>query len=255
MSCCLVRRDGEAVGGVAEALDVRRLLPGGPVGAVAPLNLGISNVSSGAATYVAPSGTTSLLAHTERERWTIGAGAGSTAGHRNGVQIWSRGVFGGFRMTWVVHLQTLVNNAALGFRSIVCLRAATAVIPVANPSTLTDVVGFGFDPAAAPQWSLMHNDAAGACTVTPLGANFIANTTDLLAFIIAAERGGSQYECSAINLTVGAASRVDLTAAANIPASTLLLSENVWLNSNGDATTAATIDVAEIVAETQPLAV
>lgn len=253
MSCCVQTTGGVPDGGAAAAaLDVRRLLPGGPVGAVAPINLGISNLSSGAATYVAPTAGTSLLAATERERWTIAAGAGATAGHRNGVQIWNRDAFGGFRIFWVVHLQALINNAALGYRAFVGLRAATAVLPVVNPSTFTDIVGFGFDPAAAPQWSLMHNDAAGVATVTPLGAGFIANTTDLIVFEASAVASGADFSLRAVNLTTPADSGV-LPAAANIPAAALLLSENVWLNSNGDATTAATIDVAEIVAETTPL--
>ncbi len=236
MTCCLDVLDGEEAGGggaTAELVDVRRLLPA--VGAVAPLNLGISNTTSGVGSYVAPVGTTTIRDATERQRYANGPGAGTTAGHRNNVQIWNRGAAGGFTMRWVVTLNTLVNNAALGFRAIVCLRAATAVIPVANPSTLTDVVGFGFDPAAAPQWSLMHNDAAGACTVVPCGAGFVANVTDLIAFEVSALRNGTQFETRAENLTNG--SLFVQSVAAEIPVSTLLLSENVWLNTTADVTT------------------
>jgi hypothetical protein len=49
------------------------------------------------------------------------------------------------------------------------------------------------------------------------------------------------------NLTT-ASGLFSITYNSNLPAATLLLSDNVWLNSNGDATTAATVDVAEIVA-------
>lgn len=252
MGCCVEQTNGIAGGGggvVAAAEEIRRLLPGS--GVAAPLNLGISNVSSGAASYIAPVDTTTALNAAERERWSIGPGAGSTAGHRNGVQIWSRGAFGGFRMRWVVHLNTLVNNAALGFRAYIGMRAATAVIPVVNPSTLTDVVGFGFDPAPAPIWSLMHNDAAGACTVVPLSAAFTANTTDLIAFQIEALRNGTEFTCTAENLTTGITEQ--LIAASNIPASTLLLSENVWYNTTADVTTVAQIDVSLIQVATAPV--
>ena len=228
-------------------------MPAGPVGVVAPLNLGISNVSSAAASYVAPTGGASLLAATELERWTAGVGAGQTAGHRNGVQIWNRDAFGGFHLMWFVHLQTLINNAALGYRAYVGLRAATAAIPAVNPSTLTDIVGFGFDPAAAPQWNLLHNDAAGAATPVPLGAAFLANTTSLLLFEISALALGADFTMRARDLTTGDDSG-NLVVNTNIPAAALLFSENVWLNSNADATTAATIDVAEVRAITTPLA-
>jgi hypothetical protein len=252
MSCCVERADGVPAGGAAaEAQDIRRLLPGGPAGA-APINLGISNISSGGATYVAPSGGTTLLAATERRRWTSAVGAAQTAGHRNGTQIWNRDAFGGFALRWVVHLQTLINNLGLGHRAYVGLRAATAVIPAINPSTLTNIVGFGFDPDAAPQWSTMVNDAAGLATVTPLGAGFIANTTDLLAFEVSAVRSGADFSLRAVNLTTGVDSG-PIVIAANIPALALLLSENVWQNTTADVTTAATIDVAEITAITEPL--
>lgn len=242
-------------GAVAELVDVRRLLPPGTAiaSAAAPLNLGISNVSSGTHTYVAPSAGTSLLAATERSRWTGAAAAGTTAGHRNGSQIWNRDTFGGFTLRWVVHLQTLVNNLVLGYRSYVGLAAQTAVLPVVNPSTFVDIVGFGFDPAPAPQWSVMTNDAAGLATVTALGVDFIANTTDLVAFQISAIRGAADFTMHAENLTTGIVSPT-FVVAANIPAAALLLSENVWLNSTADVTTAVTIDIAEIRAETALLA-
>jgi hypothetical protein len=235
----------------ADTVDVRRLLPSSTT--VAPLNLGIGNVSSGPSSYVAPTGGASLLASVELERWTIPAAGGSTAGHRNGVQIWNRDAFGGFTLRWVMHLQTLVNNGAAGYRAFVGLAAQTAVLPTVNPSTFTNIVGFGFDPAAAPQWSTMVNDAAGAATVTALGAGFVANTTSLMFFEIEADAGGSDFRMRAVDLTTGADSGV-ITVAANIPASTLLFSENVWLNSGGDATTQATVDVAEILVFRAPLA-
>lgn len=242
---CLRRLDGEAVGGTTAELEERLLLPGGPAGVVAPLNLGIPNISSGAASYIAPAAGTSLLDSLEWERWAIGPGAGQTAGHRSGAQIWTRDTFGGFALTWVVHLRTLVNNAALGFRAFVGIAAQVAVLPAVNPSTFTNVVGFGFDPAAAPQWSIMHNDGAGACTVTPLGAGFVANTTDVLLLEVEADAGGAGFRVRARNLTTPADSGV-VTVAANMPAAASLFSDNAWYNTNADATTAAQIEVNKI---------
>lgn len=253
MSGCLERVDGEAVGGAAADLDVRELLPGGPVGAVAPLNLGIANISSGAATYIPPAGATTLLDSLEWERWTVGPGAGQTAGHRTGIQVWSRdAAFGGFHVSWLVHLRTLLNNAALGFRAYVGLAAQVAVLPAVNPSTFTNIVGFGFDPAAAPQWTLLHNDAAGPATPTPLGASFLAATTDVLFFEVEADPGGADFRCRARNLTTPADTGV-LLVNTNVPAAASLFSDNAWYNTNADATTAAQIELARVRAIRPPV--
>lgn len=231
--------------------EVRRLLPGGPVGAAAPVNLGISNASSGAASYVAPTGGTSLLASVELERWSAAAAAGTTVGHRNGTPIWNRDAFGGFLLRWVFRLGTFVAGAN-GYRAFVGLRALATAIPAVNPSTLVNIVAVGFDPGAAQQWSLMHNDGAGTAVVTPLGVDFAASASHLMALEIAAERGGSSFELFLQNLTTEAESGPH-TIASEIPAQATLLSEHVWLNSSADTTTGPAIDVASIEAETERL--
>lgn len=247
MTCCDTTTDGAADPSLD--VDVRRLLPGGPTGAVAPANNGIPNASSGTFSYVRPSGTPATLLDTlELMRWTAVAGAGSTAGHRSDAQIWNRTQFGGFTIRFVVHLQTFDAD----FRCFVGLRAATAVIPSANVSTLTNVVGFGFDPAGA-QWASVQNDAAGAATITNLGAGFVQSTADVLLVTIEADRSGSEFRASLDNLTTGAGTGV-LTFNAEIPGATLSLSSNAWYNSGAEAATQATIDLAEIESRTTRLA-
>lgn len=246
MACCGRRvTDGDAP--AALELDIRRLLPAG-VGSVAPLNLGIASANSGASTYVAPAGGTTILDSTERQRWTSVVGAGSTCGTRNNSQIWNRDAFGGFTLRWVFRVATFVS----GHRWYVGLRGATAVIGAVNPSTLTDIVGVGFD-IAATQWSSMHNDAVGGAVVTALGVSFNVNTAHLLVLTIAADRSGSEYRLILDNLTTAATTGV-LSFTTEIPAVAVLLSENVWANTGTDATTAATMDVAEIEAQTELLA-
>lgn len=245
--CCLQRLDGEAVGGSASSGDLRRLLPGGPAGAVAPVNLGIPNVTSGAASYVAPTSTATLLGTLELERYTSVVGAGSTSGHRSGSQIWGRGAFGGFTIRFVFHLQSFDAD----FRAFVGLRAATAVIPAVNPSTLTDILGMGFDPAGA-EWASMHNDAAGAAVTANLGASYAPNTTDVLALTVTAQPSGADYTCTFENLTVGAAATVVSTFSTDIPGAALFLSSNIWYNTGAEAATACIIDMAEITALTPP---
>jgi hypothetical protein len=247
LTCCETTTDGAAASGGGPQLDVRRLLPAGP-GSVAPANLGIASVNSGGVTYIAPTSSATLLDSTERQQWASGVGAGSTAGTRNNVQVWSRGAFGGFTMRWVFRAATFVS----GHRWYVGLRGATAVIGAVNPSTLTDIVGVGFDIAAS-QWSSLHNDAAGAAVATPLGAAFNVATTDLLELVISAERAGAAFELALHNLTSVQTTGV-LTFTTEIPAATTLLSTNVWANTGTDATTSATIQVAEIEVQTERLA-
>jgi hypothetical protein len=246
LTCCGRSTDADAPVAAAQ-LDVRRLLPAG-VGSVAPLNLGIASANSGGVTYVSPTSSATLLDSTERQQWASAVGAGSTSGTRNNVQVWSRGAFGGFAIRWVFRAATFVA----GHRWYVGLRGATAVIGAVNPSTLTDIVGVGFD-IAATQWSSMHNDGAGAAVVTPLGAAFNVATTDLLELVISAERAGAGFDLALHNLTTVQTTGV-LTFTTEIPAATTLLSTNVWANTGTDATTAATIHVAEIEAQTERLA-
>jgi hypothetical protein len=249
MGCCVQNTDGVPSGGSSSAgslVDVRRLLPAG-AGSVAPLNLGIASANSGGVTYIAPTSGATLLDSTERQQWASAVGAGSTSGHRNNVQIWNRDAFGGFLLRWVWRPATFVA----GHRWYVGMRGATAVIGAVNPSTLTDIVGVGFD-IAATQWSLMHNDGAGGATVTPLGASFNVITTSLLALEVEVAAGDTEFSVTMVDLTTGATTGA-MAVSANIPAAGVLLSENVWANTGTDATTSATIQIAKIEAQTPVL--
>jgi hypothetical protein len=248
MSCCVEQTDGapgSGGGAAAAAVDVRRLLPAGPASA-GPLDLGIGNASSGTSSFVAPTNTLTPFTHTAKQQWTSAAAPGTTVGHRSGTSLWSRGANGGFSMRWVFSLSTLVVSA---YRSYVGMRALATAIPSVDPSTLVNIIGVGFDPAAAPEWALMHNDGAGAATVVPLG--IAVTTNDLMLLTIVTERSGADFTFRVRNVDTGADSG-EIVVAADIPPSTTLLSEHVWLNSGADATTDPRIQVAEIEAQTTP---
>ena len=50
-----------------------------------------------------------------------------------------------------------------GMRAFVGLTSGTTAVVTVNPSTLTNMLGFGFD-LGETAWTFMHNDASGTCT-------------------------------------------------------------------------------------------
>ena len=72
---------------------------------------------------------------------------------------------------------------------------ASAAIGNVNPSTLIHVVGIASNSGDA-NFSIIHNDGAGAATVVPLGALFPANTrnTDLYSLKLYSPPGANYVE-------------------------------------------------------------
>ncbi len=69
------------------------------------------------------------------------------------------------RFSFGTSFTTAGANWFIGFRN------PQTAIPTVNPSTLTNMIGFGLDPSQTTI-RFMHNDGAGTATVTDLGANF-----------------------------------------------------------------------------------
>lgn len=224
--------------------NVYRLLPASQ--GVAPVNLGIPNVSSGGVTHPALA-STNLLTSTPRTRWTSLVGAGNTTGHRSNFLLFWRGDAAGVGGFDVIFRFAQTAFAA-GHRAFTGLRGATTVIPAIDPSALTDVVGVGYDLGDS-QWALIHSDAGGPATVTPLGASFNVSTSDLLELRLQSDPNGSEIAWRLRNLSTGALAFG--TLAANIPAATQFLSTNVWANTGSDGTTAAQVEITMIYAEVE----
>ncbi|MCH9637760.1 MAG: hypothetical protein K0U16_07435 [Gammaproteobacteria bacterium] len=232
--------------GLQESLaqnNVYRLLPAS-VG-VAPLNLGIPNVSSGGVTHPAL-GASNLMRSTPRTVWTSLVGTGNTSGHRSNVLLFFRGDaagLGGFEIVF----RFAQTAFATGHRAFVGLRAATAAIPAVNPSTLTNIIGMGYDLGNS-QWEILHNDAAGSATSISLGTDFDVDITELLELRLQADPNASTVNYRARNLTTGAEASGVLST--DLPADTEFLSTNAWANTGSDATTAAEIALTLIYAQT-----
>ena len=76
---------------------------------------------------------------------------------------------GGFKNLWLWGPATGVANAS--HRAFAGMRGSTAAPTDVNPSTLTNIVGMGYD-AADTNVQFMHNDGSGTATKIDLGAAF-----------------------------------------------------------------------------------
>lgn len=231
--------------GTSDAFDnILRNIPAAALnGARAPV--GIPAAISGTPSAPQPTPTTALTS-LQRTRYTTGIGAGLPAALRSALGLWWRGNaagLGGFDVRWPFGLASF----AAGYRAFVGFRALAALIPNVDPSTLVNIIGIGLN-AGDTQWSLMHNDAADAATVVPLGPQFDVAVDALLQVRISADPNAASVDWEVRNLESGATASGSL--AADIPAATVFLSSHVWANTGTDATTALMLDVGEIPAET-----
>lgn len=215
----------------------------------ARVNAGINTgIGTGTLTGAVQSAT-SLLASTPRSNLTTPAGAGTGVAYRNGLGIWWRGNaagLGGF----TARFRFAVTSFLVGHRAFTGFRNTVAQIGNVDPSTLVNVIGMGYD-AGATQWSIMHNDAAGACTVVPLGASFNVSTTDLLELTLTAAANAASVDWLVRNLSTPASQAGNI--AANLPANNIFLSTHVWSNTGADATTPTACDLVDVVIQTPTL--
>lgn len=74
-----------------------------------------------------------------------------------------------------------------GMRAFVGLSAGTTAVVTVDPSTLTNMLGFGFDRLDSA-WTFMHNDASGTCTKETISGQgtLATNNTGFDAYIFCA---------------------------------------------------------------------
>lgn len=212
-------------------------------------NLGI-NTGFGTATLSGPTVTgTNILTSTPRSRLTRAAAAGGSVAYRSGLATWWRGNaagLGGFR----ARFRWAITSFLAGHRAFTGLRAIATEIGNVDPSTLVNIIGMGYD-AAATQWSIMHNDAAGAATQVALGAGFNVNVNDLLELTIECAANAAAVDWAALNLSTGALQAG--TIVADLPSSATMLSSHVWGNTGADATTPTVVDFVDLIVQTPTL--
>ncbi|HXF89616.1 MAG TPA: DUF2793 domain-containing protein [Xanthobacteraceae bacterium] len=198
---------------------------------------GLTSTITGTATAAALSNV-SMFAQSPRLIFASAAAAGSSAGV-NGAQliVWrgSSGDRGGFYLLMRFGWET---PQAQG-RCFAGLRGSTAAIGNVNPSTLTDIIGIGFDSGQTTM-RILSNDASGTASALDLGANFTSNQGhDFYELMLSAEPGGSEVKWRVERLNSGHIATGTINA--DLPAAGTFLTPHLWGN-NG--TTAAAVQIA-----------
>lgn len=203
----------------------------------------INNSETGTAT-TRNVASTNLFTSVRRLGYVTAASSGSSAGTRhNNTQFWRGNAAGLGGFVYVARFgfstaNTTNKQAFVGFRN-----SASAITANTNPSSLTNIIGFGID---ATQTSLrwMVNDGSGTATTVDLGANFPSNTTDTdwyEAIIYARPNAGTVYY-HITNLSTG--NTASGSATTDLPSSTTFLCPHIYI-SNGSDAVAVGIDVSQ----------
>jgi hypothetical protein len=176
---------------------------------------------------------------------TTGVGANTAAGFRTTNNMVYRGDVAG-RGGFTLKARFATSTAIANQRLFVGLNGPVGAISGAvNASTLTNIIAMAMDAADA-NYSIMHNDGAGAATVIPLGAGFPKNTTAVYEFELTALPNASSVDYLVTNLETGATASGNIST--NLPASNLFLELQTMIGP-GATIAAAAIDHVYILLE------
>jgi len=208
--------------------------------------IGMGNTAVGATARTVA--TTSNFTMARRIGHVTAATPGSSAGTRHGALQYCMGSTadtGGFY--YVARLGMAQGNAS--HRLFAGMYGSAAAIGNVNPSTLTNIIGFGKDSADV-NYQLMY----GKNTVTKVDTGISASTSnvDFVEIILFVESNTSTIGYSIQVLSAGGSvvsGTVTGTLGTTLPAATTLLSPQVWVN-NGVNGSAVAIDVSTIYVET-----
>ena len=185
--------------------------------------------------------TAANVATTNRHTWSrrieylvTVAAATAVAGFRAVAAQWGIGGAagdGGFHFVcrWgpATGVATATNRAFVGMNA-----AVTAPTDV-QPSSIVNIMGFGWDAADA-NIQFMHNDGAGTATKVDMGASFPVPTVDRTSIYecsIFCAPNASSVTYQITNLASGATASG--TASTDLPANTTLLAPRGWMSVGG----------------------
>jgi hypothetical protein len=189
---------------------------------------------------------TNVATQSRRIGYVSSTTAGTSAGIRNGaLQFTVGGALnrGGF----IYKARFFVSTANATNRWFVGLIGSAAVIGNVNPSTLTNVIGFGCDAGGA-NVNLIQNDTTVGALLTDAGAGFPAQTINIpYEVTIISTPVTSKISTRLLRLDNGAT--YDDQISTRRPADTQLLDLQIWIN-NGTTAAATSIDVISQYIET-----
>lgn len=185
---------------------------------------GITLTATGTATAYAVANTSRLTMNPVVECLVTTASTTAVAGFRTNYLFTMRssaGGAGGFylRIRW----RPATGQTITTHRAFVGLRGSNTAPTDVNPSTLTNIVGMGWDAADA-NVQIMHNDGTGTATKIDLGSNFPrpnADRSNLYDLELYAAPGSSTIEYRVVNVLTGA--EASGTLSTDLPVSTQLL--------------------------------
>jgi hypothetical protein len=198
---------------------------------------GLTATVAGTATAAALSAT-SLFTQSPRMIYASSATAGTSAGVRGAQLACWRGDAadrGGFYLLMRFGWQQVQAQG----RCFAGLSGSVSAIGNVNPSTLTDIIGVGFD-SGQTSLRLLYNDNAGSASALDLGSDFPSNAAqELYELMLSCEPGADTvaWRVERLNTDHVASGAIDT----DLPASTTFLTPHLWGN-NG--TTAAAVQIA-----------
>jgi hypothetical protein len=157
---------------------------------------GITLSATGTATAYTVANTNHITAIPAVEALVTTASSTAVAGFRVNALPFRLGQIG---ETSLLYVRTLVRNATGGAttttRGFFGLRGSNAAPTDVNPSTLTNIIGLGWD-SDDENLSIIHNDSSGTATKVSLGSNFPRPTADrgqAWDLTILSDGGGNVY--------------------------------------------------------------
>lgn len=176
---------------------------------------------------------TAMRRATVQSATTVGASSGTRS---SGTLVWRGNAagLGGFEFAARVSSSTTVSTQ----RIFVGLCSTTGAIGNVNPSTLTNIIGLGYDTGDA-NYQIMHNDGAGTATKINLGVDFPARTNDTVFDVVFfAKPNDTDVHYRVLNMATGAVATGTINT--DLPASTQFLSCQLWANNE---LTAAAVNI------------
>ena len=181
--------------------------------------------------------TATLLGSMRRFRLTSAAVVDSVADVRSPNFACFRGAvagLGGFNYIARISLQTLPATG-MGFFGLHNSSAAFATTTAL--SSLISAIGIGYQRGTHANWQLVTNDAAGAPTLTDMGASFAIATGGVLTLTIAAVPNAASIWVRVTDDVTGAVFEQEVTT--DLVPNTTLLSPRMFMNNGATAAAVA----------------
>lgn len=203
--------------------------------------LGITLTATGTATAYAPATTSRLTMNPVVEALVTTASTSAVSGFRINALFLLRGNVGGaggfyLKMRW----RPATGQTVATHRGFAGVRGSAAAPTDVNPSSLTNIIGMGWD-SGDTNIQMMHNDGSGTATRIDLGSDFPRPTADrsnLYDIELFAPRGISEVRYKITNVLTGAEASGTLTT--DLPASTVLLTPLIYNSVGGTSSVIGT---------------